>query len=373
MAPARAAHVTGTEARTLARELAARLGHGGGLGFLYVHESLAGEVQTLVDDLRQGTGVKHWVGSVAAAVLSAGREVYDEPSVAALVLPFKEADYRLIPTLTRPEDIGTFRAGVDEWRTDRGGRTAIVHGDWRNARIPELVANLPTELDGGFLAGGLSSGEASPLQIVDAPVEGGLSGVLLADSVGVQIGRTQGCMPAGPAHEITAGERNLITELDDRPALEVLLADLGAESVRDLARLSGGVFVAFPITGSDTGDYLVRNLLGVDPDQGVIAIGSTVHIGQQLFFARRDRESATADLRQMLGSLRARAGDRIAGGLYFSCMGRGRNQFGDDNAEMRLIAEAIGEVPIAGFYCNGEIAHDRLYGYTGVLALFPGD
>ena len=41
--------------------------------------------------------------------------------------------------------------------------------------------------------------------------------------------------------------------------------------------------------------------------------------------------------------------------------------------EMCVVLEAdraLGDVPLAGFYANGEISHNRLYGYTGVLTLF---
>jgi small ligand-binding sensory domain FIST len=90
----------------------------------------------------------------------------------------------------------------------------------------------------------------------------------------------------------------------------------------------------------------------------------------EIQFARRDAVTAEEDLRRMVTALRARLPGEPRGALYHSCLGRGRNLFGDGSAELRLVRELLGEVPLAGFYANGEISHNRLYGYTGVLTLF---
>ncbi|HOP17484.1 MAG TPA: FIST C-terminal domain-containing protein, partial [Gammaproteobacteria bacterium] len=112
------------------------------------------------------------------------------------------------------------------------------------------------------------------------------------------------------------------------------------------------------------------NLIGIDPDRGLIAIGDMPQPGMEVQFARRDAETAREDLAQMIDGLMKRLPGEPRGALYHSCLGRGRNLFGDDSAEMRRVQELIGDVPLAGFYANGEISHNRLYGYTGVLTLF---
>jgi small ligand-binding sensory domain FIST len=95
-----------------------------------------------------------------------------------------------------------------------------------------------------------------------------------------------------------------------------------------------------------------------------------VEQGTDLMFCKRDAESARRDLRRILGELREEAPSRVRGALYFSCIGRGENMFGSRGAELDLVKEALGELALVGFFCNGEISHDRLYGYTGVLTLF---
>ena len=155
------------------------------------------------------------------------------------------------------------------------------------------------------------------------------------------------------------------------PILKVFKEDIGEILARDLKRVAGYIFAALPVSGSDTGDYLVRNLTGIDPEQGLVAISEYVNSGDAIMFCRRDHKSAVEDMRRMLGDLRKRAGNAtIRGGLYFSCCARGPNQFGDNSEEVGLISDELGEFPLVGFFANGEISNNRLYGYTGVLTLF---
>jgi small ligand-binding sensory domain FIST len=134
--------------------------------------------------------------------------------------------------------------------------------------------------------------------------------------------------------------------------------------------VAGYIFAALPIPGSDTGDYLVRNLIGIDPQEKLLAIGDDLEEDAQLMFCRRDRAAAREDMERMLDDLGKRTKGNIRGGVYYSCLGRGRNQFGEDSEELQLISDRLGDFPLVGFFANGEISHNRLYGYTGVLTLF---
>ena len=125
------------------------------------------------------------------------------------------------------------------------------------------------------------------------------------------------------------------------------------------------------IQGSDSGDYLVRNLVGIDPEQGLVAVSDRLDDKRRMMYCRRDGNSAREDLQHMLERLRKRRDGRtIRGGVYVSCLGRGRNQFGNDSEELKLIQQVLGDFPLVGFFANGEIYNGRLYGYTGVLTLF---
>jgi small ligand-binding sensory domain FIST len=158
--------------------------------------------------------------------------------------------------------------------------------------------------------------------------------------------------------------------LDGRPALEVLREDIGETLYNQLERLGGYLFAGLPTQDTDTGDYLARPIVGIDTQNGYVAIGDYVEVGQPLMFCRRDSASAVEDMQRMLDNLKAGLPGPIRGALYFSCLGRGSNMFGEGSAELKLISASLGPVPLVGFYASGEIYRDHLYGYTGILTVF---
>ena len=95
-----------------------------------------------------------------------------------------------------------------------------------------------------------------------------------------------------------------------------------------------------------------------------------MHQNQTLQFCRRDSDSAREDMQRMLDDLKRRIPGTPRGGLYYSCLGRGQDLFGEDSAELKMIEETLGDFPLVGFFANGEISNDQLYGYTGVLTVF---
>ncbi|HTV88538.1 MAG TPA: FIST C-terminal domain-containing protein, partial [Stellaceae bacterium] len=198
----------------------------------------------------------------------------------------------------------------------------------------------------------------------------GIAGVMLAPAIAVATGLTQGCMPVGPARRIDEARDNVVMVIDGRPALQVFYEDIGPELAKDPRRLGGIMFAGLPVPGSDTGDYLVRNLMAIDPRRGWIVLGAEVAPGDQILFCRRDPDSARADLRRMLRQLKSRLGGPPKAAIYVSCIARGAALFGDKGVEIGLIGEELGDIPLVGFFANGEISRDRLYGHTGVLTLF---
>jgi small ligand-binding sensory domain FIST len=197
-----------------------------------------------------------------------------------------------------------------------------------------------------------------------------LSGVAFSDAVTVATRLTQGCSPLRSGHEVSGAQNNIVLELDGRPALDVLREDVGLEENEELSRLGGQIFVGLSVAGSDAGEYVLRNLIGIDPGNRLIAIGDLVKKGQRLRFFRRDNDTARVDMGRMLDSIKEGLYTTPRGALYYSCLGRGGALLGGESEELRMIQSALGDVPLAGFFGNGEISHNRLYGYTGVLTLF---
>lgn len=337
------------------------------LSFLYVTDAYAGDMGAILDVLRGATGIDQWVGTVGIGICATGQEYFDEPAMAVLAGRWPEDQFRLIPG--QGKGAGPFADANRAWLEGAVPTFGIVHLDPSNEGAANLVTNLASEAS-AFLVGGLTSSRAAHSQAAGELMDGGLSGVLFAADVAVATGLTQGCTPIGPTRTITSGQDNVLFEIDGEPALDVFKRDIGEELAEDLARVAGVIHAALPIPGSDTGDYLVRNLLAIDPEQGWIAIGEQVAVGDRIMFCRRDGESAREDLHRMLGDVTRRLEAPPRGGVYFTCLARGPNLFGPDSEEMRTIQAALGDVPLVGFFCNGEISHDRLYAYTGVLALF---
>jgi small ligand-binding sensory domain FIST len=159
--------------------------------------------------------------------------------------------------------------------------------------------------------------------------------------------------------------------IDNKPALDIFKQDIGEVLARDVDRAAGYIFAGFPVKGSDTGDYLVRTIVGLNMEQGMLAIGEHLKTGSQILFCRRDGQTAIEDMQRMLDNVKQRLGkQKPRGALYVSCLGRGRSLFGEDSQELKMISEVLGEIPLVGFYASGEIAGNQLYGYTGVLTLF---
>ena len=362
------AQAMGRDAAALARQCAGELGrHDGGLGFLYVSDQLAGDLRATLTTLRQETGVQDWVGSVGVGVCATGHEYFREPALTALVAEIDTPDYRVFDTVQG--DLSGFRAQCGGWLKAAGSRFAIVHGDPRNNALPSIVEGLAETMD-GFLVGGISSSRRQALQIAGGVTEGGVSGALLSENVAVATALSQSCSLIGSKHVVTRAEANVLVELDGRPALEVFREDVGELLARDLRRIEGYIFVALPIAGTDTGDYLVRHIIGFDKSRQLVGISDIASAGQSIQFCRRDAEAAETDLVRMIGTLKRRANAAPKGAVYYSCVARGPNMFGDDSNELRLIQRELGDVPLVGFFCYGEISHNRLYGYTGVLTLF---
>ncbi len=346
---------------------------GANLGFLYFSDHYAAHAAEILDYMKEETGVDDWIGTVGMGVIATGTEYLDEPAMSVMLGAFPPDSYRVFSGRRRPP-----RAGTRTASGSLAANFAVVHGDPHTPDIPELIDDMSRKVDSGFLVGGLSSSRTVTVQIANEVLQGGLSGVIFASDVAITTRLTQGCAPlhrcsdthAPVRHRVTACERNVIAALDDRPALDVFREEIGEEFARDLGRAARTVLVGLSVPGSDTGDYLARNVVGIDSRNKLFAIGAPVEEGMSIMFCRRDGEAAREDLVRMLRGLRAEGRGVPRGGLYYSCIGRGAQMFGRKSAELEIIRGELGDFPMVGFFCNGEISHDRLYGYTGVLTLF---
>jgi small ligand-binding sensory domain FIST len=376
--PMRAAHAAHPDWRVAANTCLQALGSGdaANLGFVYATDAFAAHFADISEYLRTSSGIEHWVGSVGLGICATGIEYFDEPALCLLTARFPEQAFRVFAGIV--DDLQAFEAAHGAWCDRSGARFAMVHADPRNPGIDALVDALCGRMDGGFLVGGLTSSRGAHPQLAGGVTSGGVSGVLFDPQVGVVTRLTQGCSPLGPRHAIGRCRDNVLLELDGRPALDVFYQDIGGEMAGEMsgglagdpARIAGRVFAGLPVKGSDTGDYLVRNLVGIDEDSRALAIAEWVEEGDAVMFCRRDAAAAGEDMARMLAELERAVDGPARGGIYYTCLARGPNLFGANSEELKLIESALGDFPLVGFFGNGEISHNRLYGYTGVLTLF---
>ena len=342
---------------------------GANLGFVYITDSLADQLNELVEKIRQQSGVEKWVGTVGMGVCCTAKEIYDEP--AAVIMLVNIENYQLFKLADANQEDVFSNLALQTHQSN----LAVIHGNPIDAKFPQTFEELCARFSNTFFVGGLSSSNGAVPQVLNEVVDASISGVIFQDSSQMAVGHTQGCSPLANKHVITKCDKNMVLELDHRPAIEVFKEDIGevlAQGVekRNMEQIAGYIFAGFPIQHSDTNDYLVRNIIGFNFDQSVIAVGDYVEEGWPMIFCQRDGNSATQDMQRMLQEISNRISTTPKGALYYSCLARGRNQFGEDSTELKMIQKVLGDVPLVGFFANGEILHNRLYGYTGVLTVF---
>lgn len=356
------------------------------LGIVYASAAFSADLEGLVRELGRRSGVTAWTGAIGHGICATGAEYAGEPALAVMLVDLPRDGFRFfsgrrrLPGLDQPVEAGGVRA-----------HTALVHADPALPELGDLVADISSRTSTGFLFGGIAEG--APLEATQVAGEvfaGGLSGVAFSRDVRLLSRVTQGCAPIGAEHVVSECTEHYLLELDGRPALDVLLADLGVpvqarttrdgnEILRSLPgdRLRQGLFVGFSDgdagRGVGFGDYTVRNVVGIDPHQRLLAIAGTPRAGDRAVFCTRDQQAARRDLTRICTELRSEVEEedlQIRGALYHSCVARGEQLFGDNGAEMALIRHYLGDVPLIGFHANGEIARDRIYAHTGVLTVF---
>jgi small ligand-binding sensory domain FIST len=232
------------------------------------------------------------------------------------------------------------------------------------------------------VVGGMSSGARGPGQsrlLLGANVPGeGAVGVLLQGPVGVRTVVSQGCRPIGRHFVVTRGRENVITELGGKTPVDQLQELWQGLSARDQELARQGLHIGRVINEYrgefQRGDFLVRNVMGLDSESGALAITDRVRIGQTVQFHVRDATTADEDLHELLQIDLSAHRRRPAGALVFSCNGRGTNLFSEPHHDARVIRDEVGPLPLAGFFAQGELGpvggQNFIHGFTASVVLF---
>ena len=312
------------------------------------------------------------VGCVAEGVVGGGREVEEGPGAAVWAASLPGARVEAFHSVALDADDGVAIAGFPD--VESAALVAMLADPYSFPTGP-FLARLNEERPGVPLVGGLVGGEAGGASLLigsEAHSEGAVG--VVVSGVAVETVVSQGCAPIGRDAVITSAEENVVFELAGEPALDRLRAELASLTPEQRTVAAGGILAGLVIDENRAeyrrGDYLMRAILGVQQESGALVIGERVRVGQTLRFHVRDARSAGDDLREALAAVRGEP----AGALLFTCNGRGTRMFEEPDHDARLVREALGDVPVAGFFCGGEIgpvgARSFLHGFTATLAVF---
>ena len=387
------------------------------LALLYITDHYASEAEAILEHLSAELHeVTDWAGTVGVGIAANNVEYFDEPALAVMLCDLSPDQYRVFSGVA-PLAASGRAAGVDGFEA----HTALVHADGHTPDLAELITEMADRTTSGYLFGGLVGSRSDSVQFAFSSAgnlqghgassgvfHGGLSGVAFGPGVDLISRVTQGAQPVDRERTVTAADGNLVLSLDHEPALDVLLRELGisleqpeAAMPRLRATLVGltppiaEAGVRSPQRRGQFGpEVTVRHIIGLDPGRRGVAIADVAPVGSRLAFCERNVQAARADLIRVCAEVREelepeelslplatalespeadaapQPARRIAGAVYVSCAGRGGPHFGSPSAELQIVRRALGDVPLVGFFAGGEIAHHRLYGYTGVLTVF---
>ncbi len=355
------------------------------LGLVFMSPRFFGQAAQVLELLRVHAQVPLLAGCSSPSLIAGDQEVEGE---AGLVLGLYSLPGATLEAVHFTQEQVEEATGPGYWHMETGIGPEQING-WLTFADPfhldgeawlrgwnEAYAPLP-------IAGGLATGDAAEQRTqvyLNGQVweEGGV-GIAIGGEVALASVISQGCTPIGDTWTITKAERNLIHQIGNRSAYEVLAETVNQLPEKEQRKSRGNLFVGLVINEYleefHRGDFLIRNLIGADPKSGVIAVGAFPRPGQTIQFQRRDAATGTEDITALLGRARQQlAGKALYGACLCSCNGRGHRLFGEPSHDARHVQAQLGPLGLAGFFCNGEIGpvgeRNFLHGYTASLALF---
>jgi small ligand-binding sensory domain FIST len=369
------------------------------LALVFASASFASDLPRLLPLLRQKLQAHHWLGCLGGGVVGTdgegvAQELEQEPALSVTLLRLPGArlqpfaiDTSALPDLDGPAEPWRALLGTGDGAADpeAGGGpgdspSLLVLIDPTTTALNDLISGLDYAYPQAVKVGGVAAPHSARhgSLLFDQEVRGGAVGCLIDGNWRIAPVLAQGCRPIGPIFEVEQAQRNVVIEVSrggERrspvAALQAILSDL-TPAERDQVRDSLFLGVArneFNLSGAVDGPtrFLVRNLIGVDPRNGAVAVGEAMRVGQKVQFQLRDGEASRTESRQLLADC-AEAEPEPLAALLFACLGRGRGLYGTADGDVNLCREAFASVPISGVFCNGEIGPlagaTHLHGYT---------
>ncbi|MEK7301005.1 MAG: FIST N-terminal domain-containing protein [Nitrospirota bacterium] len=372
---------TEAAARDLVDEVRAKLGGvTPDLAFVFFSSHHVSRADLLAETMTDVLGARVALGCSGEGVIAGAEELETSPAVTLWTA--------CLPGVTLSPVRLSFSQTQDQFslpgwpESDGQEGTFLLLADPFSTPMQDVLSLLEERYPGAAAIGGLAGGGQDAgenrLFLGRQIFESGLVGVRISGPIEVRPVISQGCRPIGERYVVTKAEHNLVHEMGGTPALTRLQAvfeSLGGDDRRRAHRaLHVGIVIDEHRNRFERGDFLVRNLVGADQTTGAVAIGDVVQEGQTVQFHLRDAKSASEDLHLLLAADRSRHPNAPLGALVFSCCGRGQGLFGRPHHDSGVLTERLGQIPVAGFFAQGEIGpvggRNFLHGYTASMALF---
>jgi len=336
------------------------------------HHAPSAEIASEV--VRVKAGPERVIGCVAETVVGGNREVEGGPAVAVWLASLPKPVETFHMEFVRTSEGGVF--GGYRFEEAAPGPYLLI-GDPFSFPTDLLLGHVNERVPGTVVMGGMASGGMGPgdtrLFLDERVVDTGAVGARVP-GIRIRALVSQGCRPIGNVYTVTRAEGNIIHELGGRPPLQRLQELVETLPPEDRELVSRGLHVGRVIdeykAELERGDFLIRGVIGVDPQSGALAVGDRIEAGETIQFHVRDAATADEDLRTLL----ERESEPAAGALLFTCNGRGSRLFSLPDHDASLVSEKLGGLPLAGFNCAGEIGpvggKNFLHGFTASIALF---
>lgn len=389
-----------TAIHEIVNQAVSRLGAAPDLAIIYISSAFASEYARVLPLLRASLGQAHILGCSGSGVIGMAddntpSEIEEKPALSLTVAHLPGVDIRRfhlsideLPDLDSPPSEWTEIIGVHPEESPHFILMADPFSSGMNDLLQGLDFAYPSSVKVGGLAGIESISRSCGLFCGQQLYREGVVGIALS-GISMEAIVAQGCRPIGKPYRVVEGERNVVIkveaqlgdlepETDPQTPLEALQSIFKQLPEADRERAQQSLFIGIAQSSFkqtlERGDFLIRNLVGVDPKVGAISIADRVRPGQRIQFHLRDAQTAEEELKTLLQQYERDHNRRPHGAILFACSGRGENLYDEPNFDSNLFEEYLGPVPIGGFFCNGEIGPvggtTFLHGFTSVFGLF---
>jgi small ligand-binding sensory domain FIST len=368
----------------VSRQALTALGARPTLAFVFVSHHHGPSFAPVARRIEATTRTEHLIGCTGEAIVGTGQEIEGRPAVSLWLAHLPGASVRSMRfEFEQTSEGGSFLGWPDDlpeaWPA---GSALIVLGEPFSFPVDPFLARMNEDHAGVPVLGGMASGAwrsgENRLLLGGEEFSDGAVAALVGGPVRVRPVVSQGCRPIGQHFVVTKAQQNVILELGGRPALAQLAELFQGLSPHEQSLVQNGLHVG-RVTNEyqdqfGRGDFLVRNVIGIDPKSGAVATGDMVRPGQTVQFHIRDAETADDDLNQLVHAAGEQSRGAAAGALLFTCNGRGTRLFGRPHHDAAVIRQHLGDLPTAGFFAQGELGpiggRNFIHGFTASLVLF---